>query len=32
VPLFIGYLLAAFTERKQALHDFLAETLVIRSP
>ena len=31
VPLFIGYLLAAFTQRKQALHDFLAETLVIRS-
>ena len=30
VPLFIGYLLAAFTQRKQALHDFLAETLVIK--
>jgi uncharacterized RDD family membrane protein YckC len=32
VPLAIGYLMAAFTARKRALHDFLAETLVIRSP
>jgi uncharacterized RDD family membrane protein YckC len=31
VPLFIGYLMAAFTARKRALHDVLAETLVIRS-
>jgi uncharacterized RDD family membrane protein YckC len=29
VPLFIGYLLAAFTTGKKALHDLLAETLVI---
>jgi len=26
----IGYLMAAFTERKQALHDMLAGTLVLR--
>jgi uncharacterized RDD family membrane protein YckC len=32
VPLFIGYLMAAFTNRKRALHDVLADTLVIRSP
>jgi uncharacterized RDD family membrane protein YckC len=25
----IGYIIAAFTERKQALHDLLAATLVI---
>jgi uncharacterized RDD family membrane protein YckC len=31
VPLAIGYLMAAFTNRKRALHDFLADTLVIRS-
>src|SRR5580704_15147017 len=31
VPLAIGYLMAAFTARKRALHDFLADTLVIRS-
>jgi uncharacterized RDD family membrane protein YckC len=31
VPLFIGYLLAAFTNRKQALHDFMAGTVVIES-
>jgi uncharacterized RDD family membrane protein YckC len=31
VPLFIGYLLAAFTSRKRALHDMVADTLVIRS-
>ena len=30
VPLAIGYLMAAFTARKRALHDVLAETLVIR--
>jgi uncharacterized RDD family membrane protein YckC len=28
--LFIGFLLAAFTERKQALHDMIAGTLVVR--
>jgi uncharacterized RDD family membrane protein YckC len=29
LPLFIGYLLAAFTRRKQALHDFMADTVVV---
>ena len=28
--LFIGYIMAGFTERKQALHDMIASTLVIR--
>ena len=32
VPLFIGYIMAAFTNRKRALHDILADTLVIKSP
>jgi len=26
----IGYIMAAFTERKQALHDLIAKTLVVR--
>ena len=30
VPLGIGYLLAAFTDRKRALHDIMADTLVIK--
>ena len=30
VPLAIGFLMAAFTEKKQALHDFIAGTLVLR--
>lgn len=30
VPLAIGWILAGFTERKQALHDFIAGTLVWR--
>jgi uncharacterized RDD family membrane protein YckC len=30
VPLGIGYIMAGFTERKQALHDLIAGTLVIR--
>jgi uncharacterized RDD family membrane protein YckC len=30
VPLFIGYIMAAFTEKKQALHDMIAGTLVLR--
>jgi uncharacterized RDD family membrane protein YckC len=30
VPILIGYLLAAFTPRKQALHDLIASTLVVR--
>ena len=29
LPLAIGYLMAAFTRRKQALHDFMADTIVI---
>jgi uncharacterized RDD family membrane protein YckC len=28
--LFIGYIMAAFTERKQGLHDILAGTLVVK--
>ncbi|MDP1751836.1 MAG: RDD family protein [Reyranella sp.] len=32
VPLAIGYLMAAFTARKRALHDVLADTLVVRVP
>ena len=28
---FIGYLMAGFTQRKQALHDIVAETLVLRN-
>jgi uncharacterized RDD family membrane protein YckC len=31
VPLAIGYLMGAFSHRKRALHDVLADTLVIRS-
>jgi uncharacterized RDD family membrane protein YckC len=31
VPFAIGYLLAAFTSGKRALHDFMADTLVIKS-
>ena len=31
VPLAIGYIMAAFTNRKRALHDILVDTLVIRS-
>ena len=30
VPLALGYIMAAFTEKKQALHDFIAGTLVVR--
>lgn len=30
IPLMIGYLLAAFTGRKQALHDIVASTVVLR--
>jgi uncharacterized RDD family membrane protein YckC len=29
ITLFIGFLLAAFTARKQALHDMIAGTLVV---
>ena len=28
----IGYIMAGFTNRKRALHDILADTLVIKSP
>lgn len=28
----IGFLMAAFTERKQALHDMIADTLVVNRP
>jgi uncharacterized RDD family membrane protein YckC len=31
IPLGVGYLLAAFTARKQALHDIIVKTLVVRS-
>jgi uncharacterized RDD family membrane protein YckC len=30
IPLAIGYIMAAFTEKKQALHDLIAGTLVLR--
>jgi uncharacterized RDD family membrane protein YckC len=30
LTIFIGFLMAAFTERKQALHDLIAQTLVVR--
>ncbi len=30
--LFIGYILAGFTEKKQALHDIIARCLVFRRP
>jgi uncharacterized RDD family membrane protein YckC len=31
ILLFIGFLMAAFTEKKQALHDLIAGTLVIKA-
>jgi len=30
IPLFIGYIMAGFTEKKQALHDIIASCLVLR--
>jgi len=30
VPMFIGYIMAGFTERKQALHDMIAGCVVLR--
>jgi uncharacterized RDD family membrane protein YckC len=30
IPLAIGYIMAAFTERRQAVHDMIASTLVLR--
>jgi uncharacterized RDD family membrane protein YckC len=29
IPLGIGYIMAAFTEKRQALHDMIAGTLVL---
>ncbi|MGH9741605.1 MAG: RDD family protein [Candidatus Acidiferrum sp.] len=31
IPLFIGYIMAGFTEKKQALHDMIASCLVLRN-
>jgi uncharacterized RDD family membrane protein YckC len=31
IPAFIGYIMAGFTERKQALHDMIASCLVLRA-
>lgn len=31
VTLFVGYILAGLTQRKQALHDLIAKTLVVRN-
>jgi uncharacterized RDD family membrane protein YckC len=31
IILFIGYIMAAFTDRKRALHDMIADTVVIRA-
>ena len=31
IPLAIGYLMAGFTARKRALHDIMADTLVIKT-
>ena len=30
IPLGIGFIMAGFTERRQALHDMIASTLVLR--
>jgi hypothetical protein len=30
IPLGIGYIMAGFTERRQALHDMIASCLVLR--
>jgi uncharacterized RDD family membrane protein YckC len=30
ITLLIGYIIAAFTEKKQALHDIIAGTLVVK--
>jgi uncharacterized RDD family membrane protein YckC len=30
IPLGIGYIMAGFTEKKQALHDMIASCLVLR--
>ncbi len=31
LSLFIGYMMAGWTQRKQALHDMMADTLVVRA-
>jgi len=31
LPLFIGFMMAGWTSKKQALHDMIAETLVIKA-
>jgi len=31
VPFGIGYIMAGFTQKKQALHDFIAGTVVVRT-
>jgi uncharacterized RDD family membrane protein YckC len=30
IPLAIGYIMAGFTEKKQAIHDMIASCLVLR--
>ena len=30
IPMFIGYIMAGFTERKQSIHDMIAGCLVLR--
>jgi uncharacterized RDD family membrane protein YckC len=30
IPFFIGYIMAGFTAKKQALHDMIASCLVLR--
>jgi uncharacterized RDD family membrane protein YckC len=30
IPFFVGYIMAGFTEKKQALHDIIASCLVLR--
>lgn len=32
LTLLLGYIMAAFTERRQALHDLIAKTLVLKHP
>jgi uncharacterized RDD family membrane protein YckC len=32
IPFFIGYIMAGFTEKKQALHDMIAGCLVLKKP
>lgn len=32
LPIYVGFMMAGWTERKQALHDLIADTLVVRKP